>query len=280
MTGVSLPWMGMAGGVLGASLLGSVHCAAMCGGFVCWYGGGEGAHEGGARLRDHALYNGGRLAAYLLLGAVAGALGGAVTAAGEQAGVQRGAMLLAGALMVGWAVAALAARRGVSLAQLPVPAGWQRALGRVLHLARRQPVGVRALLTGLLTTLLPCGWLYVFVATAGGTGSVAGGMALMALFWLGTVPALLAVGVGAQRLLLPLRRRFPAAGPAVVLTLGVIALAGRLAPLVTSGAPSHAGHGPAVHGPAAHSPAGHAPSAPAPTAPVAPASTHTHAPTP
>jgi sulfite exporter TauE/SafE len=250
MTGVSLPWLGMAGGILGASLLGSVHCAAMCGGFVCWYGG-----NGGARLRDHALYNGGRLLAYLLLGAVAGLLGGAVTAAGEQAGVQRGAMLVAGALMVGWAVAALAARRGVSLAQLPVPAGWQRALGRVLHHASAQPVGVRALLTGLLTTLLPCGWLYVFVATAGGTGSVAGGMALMALFWLGTVPALLAVGVGAQRLLLPLRRRFPAAAPAVVLTLGVLALAGRLAPLAAPGSIPHAAHAPAVALPAAHGPA-------------------------
>jgi hypothetical protein len=157
--------------------------------------------------------------------------------------------------MVGWAVAALAARRGVSLAQLPVPAGWQRALGRVLHHASAQPVGVRALLTGLLTTLLPCGWLYVFVATAGGTGSVAGGMALMALFWLGTVPALLAVGVGAQRLLLPLRRRFPAAAPAVVLTLGVLALAGRLAPLAAPGSIPHAAHAPAVASPSAHGPA-------------------------
>jgi sulfite exporter TauE/SafE len=249
MTGVSLPWLGMAGGVLGASLLGSVHCAAMCGGFVCWYGG-----DGAARLREHALYNGGRLLAYLLLGAVAGALGSAVTSAGEQAGVPRGATVLAGALMVGWALATLAARRGVSLAQLPVPAGWQRALGRVLHHAGAQPVGVRALLTGLLTTLLPCGWLYVFVATAGGTGSVGGGMTLMALFWLGTVPALLAMGVGAQRLLLPLRRRFPAAAPAVVLTLGVLALAGRLAPLATPGASTHAAHAPAAAPPAAPDP--------------------------
>lgn len=250
-----LPWAGVAGGVLGASLLGSVHCAAMCGGFVCWYGGGNtGPHDGGARLHAHALYHGGRLAAYLLLGAVAGALGGAVTTAGEHAGVQQGAMLLAGTLIVGWAAAALAARRGVSLAQLPVPAAWQRALGRVLHHARTQPVGVRALLTGLLTTLLPCGWLYVFVATAGGTGSVTRGMALMALFWLGTVPALLAVGVGAQRLLVPLRRRVPAAAPAVVLALGVMALAGRLAPLVTPGAPSHAAHGPTAHGSTAHAP--------------------------
>ena len=63
------------------------------------------------------------------------------------------------------------------------------------------------------------------------------------------------VGVGAQRLLLPLRRRFPAAAPAVVLTLGVLALAGRLAPLAAPGSIPHAAHAPAVALPAAHGPA-------------------------
>ena len=45
--------------VLGASLLGSPHCAAMCGGFVCFFSG-----QGGARpsATTHAAYHGGRLA--------------------------------------------------------------------------------------------------------------------------------------------------------------------------------------------------------------------------
>ena len=56
--------------VLGASLLGSVHCAAMCGGFVCLYSGtGASRHKGAA---PHAAYNAGRLVSYLLLGALAG----------------------------------------------------------------------------------------------------------------------------------------------------------------------------------------------------------------
>ena len=45
--------------ILGASLLGSVHCAAMCGGFVCLYSGaGPARHTGAA---PHAAYNAGRI---------------------------------------------------------------------------------------------------------------------------------------------------------------------------------------------------------------------------
>lgn len=91
-------------------------------------------------------------------------------------------------------------------------------------------MAIRAWLTGLVTTLLPCGWLYVFVATAGGAGSVRGGMLVMAAFWLGTVPALVAVGLGAQRLFAPLRVRLPMLSPAIVLVMGLLTISGRFAP--------------------------------------------------
>jgi sulfite exporter TauE/SafE len=97
-------------------------------------------------------------------------------------------------------------------------------------------------LTGLFTTLLPCGWLYVFVAAAGGTGSVQTAMATMAIFWLGTLPALLAVGVGAQRLLAPFRRRLPALSATVVLIMGLLSMSGHLGGTITE----HAVHGPAA----------------------------------
>lgn len=229
--------LGTAAGVFVASLVGSVHCAGMCGGFVCFYAGSEptGAAGGTAPrlLHAHALYNVGRLLSYLTLGAVAGAIGARVSALGVLAGVQQGAAIVAGALMVAWALSTLATQRGVSLGTVRAPLVWQRALGRVLHAVREQPVARRALLTGFLTTLLPCGWLYVFVATAGGTGSVWSAMSLMAVFWLGTVPALVAVGVGAQTILAPFRRRLPLVSATVVLVMGLWSMAGHLR------APSH-----------------------------------------
>jgi hypothetical protein len=218
-----------AAGILVASLVGSVHCAGMCGGFVCFYAGSAKGSEPAA-LRAHVMYNVGRLASYLLLGAIAGLIGAGVSRAGALAGIGHAAAVVAGALMVGWALSTIAAQRGVSLGMRHAPEAWQRALGRVLRAARAQPIGVRAGLTGLFTTLLPCGWLYVFVAAAGGTGSVRSAVATMALFWLGTVPALVAVGVGAQTLLAPFRRRLPAVSATVVLIMGLLSMSGRLLP--------------------------------------------------
>jgi sulfite exporter TauE/SafE len=214
-------------GVLVASLVGSVHCAGMCGGFVCFYTGSSSGTEAAA-VRAHALYHLGRLTSYLTLGAIAGLLGASVSRAGALVGVSQAAAVVAGALMVAWAVSTIAAQRGIAIGAARAPEAWQRALGRVLHAVREQPIGVRAGLTGLCTTLLPCGWLYVFVATAGGTGSVRRALATMTVFWLGSVPALLAVGVGAQRLLAPWRRRLPAVSAVVVLVMGLLSMSGHL----------------------------------------------------
>jgi sulfite exporter TauE/SafE len=214
-------------GVLVASLVGSVHCAGMCGGFVCFYSGSSTGTEAAA-IRAHAMYHLGRLASYLTLGAVAGLLGAGVSQAGALVGVSHAAAIVAGALMVAWALATIAAQRGIAIGAARAPEAWQRALGRVLQAVREQPIATRAALTGLFTTLLPCGWLYVFVATAGGTGSVPSALATMAVFWLGSVPALLAVGLGAQRLLAPFRRRLPAVSAVVVLVMGLLSMSGHL----------------------------------------------------
>lgn len=229
--------IGAALGILTASLLGSVHCAAMCGGFVCLYAGST--HAESAPLRSHVLYNVGRLVSYLLLGAIAGALGSGVSQLGGLAGIGHAATIVAGALMVGWGISAIAAQRGIRLgfSATGAPLAWQRGLGRLLQQLRDQPVSVRAAFTGLGTTLLPCGWLYVFVASAGGTGSVRDGMFLMAVFWLGTVPAMLAVGLGAQRVFGPFRRKLPTLGAVTVLVMGLLAVSGRL-----TMSSSHAAH--------------------------------------
>ena len=92
---------------------------------------------------------------------------------------------------------------------------------------RRSPI-VRALGTGLFSTLLPCGWLYAFVVTAAGTGSWALGAATMAAFWVGTLPILAVIGVGVRRLAGPLRRYVPAVTALVLVAVGLMTVAGRL----------------------------------------------------
>ncbi len=210
-------------GVLVASLLGSVHCAGMCGGFVCFYAGGA-----GSGTRAHVAYNAGRLTSYLFLGLLAGALGATVDRLGALAGLSRGAAILSGTLMVAWGLSTLMAARGVRLAGLGGWFGGANPLGGLLARVRGRSATVRAAATGLLTTLLPCGWLYAFVAAAAGTGRVDRALLTMAVFWLGTLPVMLAAGYGVQRLSGPLRTRLPMVTATAVVVMGLLSIAGKL----------------------------------------------------
>ncbi|MBP7146903.1 MAG: sulfite exporter TauE/SafE family protein [Acidobacteria bacterium] len=220
--------------VFGASLLGSLHCAGMCGGLVAFYAAGD-ASRGAARAVGHAAYNAGRLATYLALGAAAGALGAAVDLAGSLAGVQRLALVASGVLIVAWGAWLLLAWAGVKLPRLPLPPALQRALARGLRAAAGRPPRARALATGLVTGLLPCGWLYAFVITAGGAGSWFAGASTMAVFWAGTLPVMLALGLGVQAAAGPLRRHLPVACALAMIVVGLLAIAGRARALPPAG---------------------------------------------
>lgn len=210
-----------------SSLLGSLHCAGMCGGFVALYAGGDTGAGAGRRWLGHGAYSLGRLAAYAGLGAVAGALGSAVDLAGTWAGVERVAALIAGALIVAWGLHGFLMARGVRLRPLPAPALLRLATARGAAALRGRPPAVRALVLGLLSACLPCGWLYAFVVTAAGTGSALQGAFLMAVFWTGTLPVMLSVGEAVRALAGPLRRHVPAACAVVLMVVGLVAVFGR-----------------------------------------------------
>ena len=226
-------------GVLAASVLGSVHCAAMCGAFACLSSGGRRAV---GSWRAGVAYNAGRLMSYVWLGVVAGSIGAKVNDLGRWAGIGRAAAVVAGTLMIVWAVDRIAASFGVRSRLARAPEWMQRMMGRVLLLGRDAGETSRALLIGLVTTLLPCGWLYTFVAVAGSTGSALSGAAVMAVFWIGTVPMLIAVSAGAARLLGPLARRLPLASAVAVLALGLLSIAGKLRTPIDGVRVSHATH--------------------------------------
>ncbi|QDU66787.1 sulfite exporter TauE/SafE family protein [Engelhardtia mirabilis] len=204
-----------------ASLLGSVHCAAMCGPFVALL-----ARPGERRLPADLAYQAGRLASYVALGALAGGMGAALDLSGAIFGLQRAALVIAGAGLVLFGLVSLARNFG-----------WRIGFGhggRLARLARglqvraaKAPPRRRALFVGLATGLLPCGWLYAFVLSAAATGDALHGALTMAAFWFGALPALSAVGLSARRLLGPMQRRAPAVGALALVALGLVALSGR-----------------------------------------------------
>lgn len=210
-----------------ASLVGSLHCAGMCGAFVAFATGLDGPVSAAARARLHAAYNAGRLVTYVSLGAVAGTLGGLLDLAGSLVGLQRAAAIGAGAVLVLFGGAALARAAGVRVARIRPP----KALESLLRIGHRAamtlPSARRALVIGLLTTLLPCGWLYAFLASAAGTGEAWLGAITMAAFWAGTLPMLVSIGAGVRALAGPLGKRLPVLAPLAIVVVGLCMVVSR-----------------------------------------------------
>lgn len=230
---------GLVAAVFIASLLGSMHCVGMCGAFLAIaVDSNPGSPGRASRLPLAAWYHVGRLVTYVALGVIGGAIGAAVNLTAEAAGLQRAAAALAGSIMVIFGI--LAVLRHVGVARGRVLRAAQAATGRVPlpkrveaaalkghRAAMGLPPMARALAIGLLTTLLPCGWLYAFAITAAGTGSPLTGAIVMAVFWAGTLPIMVGLGLIVQRATGVLRRYVPLATSLLVIVFGIITLFGR-----------------------------------------------------
>jgi sulfite exporter TauE/SafE len=189
--------LALTGALFLAGLAGSAtHCVGMCGPFVLGQvTAGLAARPTLSRLSAGALvpYHLGRAVTYTALGAAAGLLSG-VAAHGAGLRLLLPVLLVLGAvLMLAQAfgqLAALVPRHGLAL-----PGGFTDAVARRAAPLLADPRGVRGFALGLLLGFLPCGLLYGALAAASASGSALGGALGMAAFVLGTVPALIGVGM-------------------------------------------------------------------------------------
>lgn len=195
------------------------HCLGMCGGIVAAYsatlpGGGRGDWSA------HVLYSLGRTLSYSMLGLGVGAFGSAVELGGRLAGVQGALSLVAGVAMILLGLGMLGWRR-LSPESLPSLAerAWFKALfRRAMTLDPR----ARTFGVGVLNGWLPCGMVYSGVALAATTGSALGGSLTMASFGLGTLPAMLLLGLIAYRVGVTIRQRLQQIGALVLMAIGVL----------------------------------------------------------
>lgn len=207
-----------------ASVLGSLHCVGMCGAFLAL---AFTDVQAAGRWRLSVAYHGGRLVTYVALGVAAGTAGSLLDLGGALAGINRVALPLAGLTVIGFGLVTLLRQYGFSARRLHLPASWTARVHRLQGRAMQMPPTRRALAIGLLTTLLPCGWLYAFAATAAGTAHPLVGGLVMAVFWTGTLPALVSCGLGVQALAGPLGRRLPLVTCLALICIGVWTVAGR-----------------------------------------------------
>ena len=210
----------LAGSVLLASLVGSPHCAGMCGGIAAFCG-GAGSCGGRASVIATAAYHGSRALSYAAVGAMAGAFGSLLDAGGTMVGLQRAAAVAAGVAVALVGVSLLCAAGGFDAGRLGLPGWARRALAAVHRSAAAMPPVRRGVVIGLATPLLPCGWLWAFALVAAGTGSPIAGAVVMVAFWAGTVPVLAVLGAGIAALGATRRRWLAALAGVAMIAVGV-----------------------------------------------------------
>jgi sulfite exporter TauE/SafE len=211
--------MGLDTGTFGAlflsGLLGSLgHCLGMCGPLVTMFGIQLKARRP-AGWPYHLLYHASRLGMYVLFGATAGGLG-SVLGLGDSLGKVAGTVSLL--LGLGVVLLGMGYLGWLPLGRIEGAGAW---LSRAMSWALQQGSSARVLALGALNGLLPCGLVYSALLVAASTGGPLTGAAGMVVFGLGTLPALMAVGVGAGALSARVRQVFVRVAGVLILVVGL-----------------------------------------------------------
>lgn len=140
-----------------ASLIGSAHCAGMCGGIAGLCSGSN---------KNLFFYHTGRLVSYSLFGALAGYLGQILNSSFPLHTIFTLSSVLA-------------------ICSLVLVGFFSLKTSALTRIRKTNGFSI-----GLYSAFLPCGWLYSFILIAFALGSPIQGAICMAVFWLGTVPFL------------------------------------------------------------------------------------------
>ena len=196
------------------------HCIGMCGPLISTFSLAQGRSD--KRLVNLApallVYHLGRLNSYAVIGLVFGLVAAAAQAAGPSATVRASLFLASGILMVLLGLGLLGWLPTARLAE-------NSRVGRFAAQRVLEMIGTRRLvgryLLGVANGFLPCGPVYAVAVAALTAPTPMHGAGTMAMFGLGTIPVLTAVGLGAGRLAPRVQRRFNTAAAILVIVVGL-----------------------------------------------------------
>lgn len=185
-------WL-LAFGILSASFLGSWHCTAMCSPIASL-----------ATIKNSWKYHAGRLVSYSLIGAIGGLVGQVFLNSSFVALRWISAILFSSVLLL-----------------YAVKMFYPHIRTPFFKMKHHPWISHSPLLMGLLTVFLPCGWLWTYTTAAIATQSPYSGALIMALFWLGGLPALATAPVLIRKVLPQMenRKRKVAGGILIVASL-------------------------------------------------------------
>ncbi len=177
-------------------LLGSGHCLGMCGGLSSALGLNAGTNKATSLINPQILaYNLGRILSYSVAGIIVGSIGFWLS------------KNLSSLVILRYMAAVMLILMGLYLGKWFNGIIYTEKLGKVLW-PFIQPLSKRfipvkntkdALLVGMVWGWLPCGLVYSALIWASLESSVSGSMLIMMSFGMGTLPAMLATGIFAQK---------------------------------------------------------------------------------
>jgi len=194
-------------------LMGSFHCAGMCGPIAIalpLYG-----NSTVQKVFGSLLYNLGRVLTYALMGAVFGLLGQGL----QLMGFQRWVSVIMGVLMIIAVIfPTLFGNNRIGAGITPLIDRLRQKLSKLFTVRSFSSL----FLIGLLNGLLPCGLVYIAIAGSIGSGSALMGAIYMALFGLGTMPMLLAINLSGGFISTSLRKKINKLIPILVIIVGIL----------------------------------------------------------
>ncbi len=196
------------------------HCIGMCGPLVSTFSLAQGKNDSRFRalLPAMLVYHLGRINSYAMIGLIFGLLATAARHSGPSSNIRAWLFLVSGMLMFlmgmglrGW----LPTTRLVESSRL----------GRFTAEKFMGLVGTRSMagryMLGVANGFLPCGPVYAMAAAALASPTPLHGAGTMAMFGLGTIPVLVAIGLGAGRLAPALQRKFNLVAAILVMIVGL-----------------------------------------------------------
>ncbi|MFN4007611.1 MAG: sulfite exporter TauE/SafE family protein [Chitinophagaceae bacterium] len=198
---------------LGLGSFSSLHCIGMCGPIALSL---PNMHLPVWQQRASAvLYNLGRVITYSLIGALLGVLGRQF----QMGQIQQIISIVMGALVLSYAIHHYFTRK--SWQPRFLDAIHQQVQKIMIHLLQ-SPTLSSFLLLGMANALLPCGMVYVALASALSFMDIEVSIAFMAAFGIGTLPLMLLVSMLGNTLRMPIRANLRKATPYMITIVGML----------------------------------------------------------
>jgi len=194
--------------------LGSFHCVGMCGPIALALPGADRSKP--YLIFSRLVYNIGRVITYSTLGLAVGLMSSMISISGFQQGLSITVGII---ILLGLTISAF--RQKLNEWKAYPSSIMRKATKPITALFRRG--GISSLfLIGLLNGLLPCGFVYMGLATALTTGTVLKSVLFMGGFGFGTFPAMLAMSLAGGFISLSFRRKLQQVSPYFMAAVGIL----------------------------------------------------------